>query len=240
MLLKASSLAENITEMFSKTRLLSALAVMWAYTVAAQNFSYSLVKDSSSFTCLTGANVLVAGENFLSNSYGIHLPFTFNFCGISTDSITVEGNGFISFDASKGLSTVAFNNFSSRRDTSNNYLSSIVYKIEGSGSNRVFIVEFKNMAQNRLSQYDHLDYQVWLYENGNKIEFHIGNNSNGGQELPQLIGLINRNMDTESKAFILSGDPGTPGGNLITGDNEFVYLDSFPSAGLIYKLIPSF
>jgi|GEM_PF-2748380 len=226
--------------MHFKIRLLAALAVMCVYTAKSQNFGYTLAKDSSSYSSLSGATVLVAAENFLSKSYTIHLPFTFNFCGSSTDSIIVEGNGFISFDQPKGLSTIAFNNFSSRRDTSNNYLSSILSGVEGSGNNRILKIEFMNMAQNQLSQYDHLDYQVWLYENGNKIEFHIGSNSYEQQELPQLIGLINRNMDTDAKAFVLSGDPANPSGSLISGESDFTYLSGFPSSGFIYKLIPSF
>jgi hypothetical protein len=227
--------------MFSRIRLIILLSLAAATAGSAQNFSYSLIKDSSAYTCLAGCQVLSAGENFMSKRFTLHLPFQFNFCGSSTDSLVIEGNGFISFDEQKGLSLVAFNNFSSRNDTSHAYTSSISSLAEGSGENRIVKIQFSHLAQYTLSSSDFLDYQVWLYENGNRIEFHIGTNSfSGYDELPQLLGMINRKMNTENKAFLLSGAVSSPGTQLISGDDPFVYLNTIPSAGIIYKLSPSF
>jgi hypothetical protein len=227
--------------MHFKIRLLAALAVAMTHALTAQNFSYTIAKDSSSYVSLAGAEVISAGENFLNKRFSVHLPFQFNFCGSATDSLQIEGNGFLTFNEQEGMALVAFNNFSSRPDTSQAYSSSILSLTEGSPGNRVVKIQFSHLAQYTVSQNDFLDYQVWLYENGNRIEFHMGANSFGGyDDLPQLLGIINRNMNTVNKAFLISGAASGPSAQLISGDDPFAYLHTVPSQGLIYKLTPSF
>jgi hypothetical protein len=210
-------------------------------TIKAQNLSYTLIKDSSSYSSLTGGQILAVEENFIGKKYGIHLPFTFNLCGSTGDSVIIEGNGFMKLDKSLGVSIIAFNSFSSKKDSNQSYISAITYKNDGSAPNRILKVEFANLAQNTLSQTDYFNYQVWLYENGNKIEVHVGPNPYSIQEgFPQILGLINTSMDTENKALFLSGDPLAPSIQLITGENDFEYLNGIPFSGTIYKLTPSF
>lgn len=209
----------------------------------SQNFNYTLNKDSSSYAALSSPIILTAAENWNSKNFSIHLPFQFNFCGSTTDSLTIHGNGFITFDHSKLFSVVAFNNCRSNKDTNQSYVSSINYLTTGEEGNRITKIEFKNLSQNKLSNTDYLNYQLWLYENENKIEFHIGSNYYGSHpesQIPLLLGLINRNMDTENKAYLINGDPYNPSAQLISGDNEFVYLNNSPTEGTILKLTPTF
>ena len=209
----------------------------------SQNFNYNLTKDSIVYVPLSGATILTAGEDFTNQNFSIHFPFQFNFCGSVTDSVKIEGNGFVVFDNAKGLAAVSFNNFGSKKDTNQNYVSSISYAVSGSQGNRILKIEFKNLAQSALSNYDFLNYQVWLYENSNKVEYHIGNNSYAnemGEGIPALIGIINRNMDTENKAYLVKGIPSTPEGQLISGESEFVYINNVPFSGTVYTITPTF
>jgi hypothetical protein len=161
-----------------KRTVLVCLFFITAHLIQAQNFNYTLSKDSTTYTALSGATYLSTGENWSNKKYSIHIPFHFNFCGSTADSIiTIEGNGFIVMNQSKQLSIVAFNSFTSNKDTNQSYTSSIAYLTSGSQGNHITKIEFKNLSQNQLSNADYLNYQVWLYENGNKIEFHIGANS---------------------------------------------------------------
>lgn len=209
--------------------------------VTAQNFGYALTKDSTTYTALTNASSVSTGENWNSKSFPLHLPFQFNFCGSTSDSLTIEGNGFIVFDKVKELSIVAFNNFRSNKDTNQSYVSSISYVNTGSQGNRITKIEFKNLSQNKLSSDDYLNYQVWIYENGNKVEIHTGANSYSDKEdFSSLMGIINRNMDTDTKAYLVSGNPSSPSGQAISGDSELVYVNNIPNGGIVYTLTPTF
>lgn len=225
----------------------------------SQNFHYSLTKDSSTYSELNNPKILSASENSQNKNFIIHLPFHFNFCGSVSDSITIESNGFIVFDKSKGLSSVAFNNYGSKKDSLGNFVSSISYLTEGGSGNRIIKLQFKDLAQSIFSSADYLSYQIWFYENPNKIEYHIG--PNYASTIPKpvfppeiseeertlmevkgtvLIGLINRNMDTTDKAYLIKGDPSSPLGQTITGETELVYINNIPNNGIVYTLTPTF
>jgi len=213
------------------------------HNTSAQNFNYSLVKDSATCSPLNNQVVLLGNEDFLNKHPSVHLPFHFNFCGSSTDSVIIETNGFVVFDKLKTLSLVSFNNFSSKRDSLRNYVSSINYSVEGAPPNQIFKLEFKNLSLNEFSYYDNLSYQIWLYENGNIIEYHIGNSyysTLSDWTMPVLLGTINQSMNTDQKAFLISGDPSAPTGQLISGESGLENLNNIPHEGIIYRLIPSF
>jgi hypothetical protein len=226
--------------------------------VQAQNFNYSLTKDSIQYQPLATATVVAAEEDWTNKKFNLKLPFQFNCAGTSTDSLTIESNGFISFGKNTNLALVAFNNFASSMDSTGMFVSRISSVITGNAGNRIVKIEYKNLAVNAFSATDYFNYQVWLYENGNKIEYHIGPNPyaaliivapagtdpNTDQYIDtgfrQLIGLINRKMDTTDKGYLITGNPSFPNGKRITGDTELSYLSNIPSAGNIYTFIPSF
>ena len=222
--------------------LLSLLMGICQHIATAQLFGYSLQKDSAAYASLSGATVISTGENFRSKSFMLDIPFAFNFCGAAADSVCIEGNGFIVFDKEKGTAAVAFNNFGSNKDTAQNYTSSILSLTAGTSGNRILKLEFRSVSQNVLSINDYLSYQVWLYENGNKVEFHTGTNSYAVQpsDVQILLGLINKNMDTENKAYLISGDPAAPTGQVISGEAGLVYLNTVPSEGTVITLTPTF
>lgn len=221
---------------------LSLFAVAWLIILSAsakaQNFSYSLQKDSSAYNDLIGSTVLVSGESFINKSYTVHFPFHYNFCGTIADSVRIETNGFLIFDQAKQLALMAYNNFGSQKDSLQNYVASISYVISGTSGNRVVKIQFKNLAQNSFSSFDLVSYQVWIYESGNKIEVRTGENAS--TEVPVLIGIINRNMDTEDKAYLLNGNPSNPAGQIISGTTDLISLDRIPYGGTIYTLTPTF
>ncbi|OFY82856.1 MAG: hypothetical protein A3F72_01860 [Bacteroidetes bacterium RIFCSPLOWO2_12_FULL_35_15] len=227
--------------------------------IISQNFNYSLTKDSSSYNELINPLMVSANENYQNKNFIIHLPFHYNFCGSVCDSLRIESNGFIVFDKSKGLSSIAFNNFNSKKDSFGNFVSTIAYITEGASGNRILKIQIKNIAQAIYNATDYLNYQVWLYENENKIAYHIGPNYLSTvpepifpPEIPEeerirmevqnpvLLGLINRNMDTTNKAYLIKGKPSTPSGLLITGETELGYLNNIPKSGTIYTLTPTF
>jgi hypothetical protein len=71
-----------------------------------------------------------------------------------------------------------------------------------------------------------------LYENGNKIEFHIGPNAYASSTLlfSEQLGLIHKELNTTT------GNSPSPTGTLISG----MYINNIPSEGTIYTFTPLF
>lgn len=227
--------------MTQKTNYLLICFFLIAISNKAQNFNYSLTKDSSEYQNLSSTITLTANVSWTNKFFVIHSPFQINLLGEKYDSLVIESNGFLTVDRAKNLSIVAFTNFGARRDENQQYVSSINYQITGTVGNRIIKIEFKNLAMNRFSSNDQLEYQLWLYENNSSIEFHIGSNPYGqDSEYPFLLGLINRNMDTANNAFLISGNPSSPSGEIILADAELKYINTIPKSGIIYKLTPNF
>lgn len=209
----------------------------------AQNFSYSFTKDSSSYNSISNPTVLVANETWVNKRFKVNIPFEFNFCGFSSDSIIIENNGFLILNNNLQLAIVAFNNFSGNKDTNNNYTASIGYSIDGSDGNRILKIEYKNLSQAKLSDVDNLNYQLWLYESNNKIEIHIGGNSYGtldGTLQPVLLGCINRNGNSDPKGFLVKGSQLDYSAETISVSNDLIYLDNVPFEGVVLRLTPTF
>lgn len=242
-----------------RNKLLLFMCLYFSHALYSQNFNYSLTKDSSAYTALSSPTVLISNEQFGASNFGIHLPFIFNFCGSTTDSLIIETNGFIVLDVEKQYAITVFNNFKANADSTQHYVSSIGYTVSGTTGNRILKLEFNKLSQNQYNTYDHLSYQVWLHENGNKISFRIG--PNYLSTIPQpviptgvseedvarltqgnsvLLGLINKNMNTSEKALLIKGDRYHPQTQIITGDNELVYLQTIPSKGIVLELAPTF
>ncbi|MFL5763626.1 MAG: hypothetical protein ACJ77K_06760 [Bacteroidia bacterium] len=232
----------KVPSMLIKAVLLSCYFFCINKDAAAQNFGYSFQRDSSSYADLAGPAVLLSNETFINKHPVIHLPFSFNFCGYNTDSVIIETNGFIVFNAYYPLSLISFNAFGGNKDSLQHYIASVNYNSSGTSGNRILKIEFKDLSMNGYNYYDRLSYQVWLYENGNKIEYHVGPNSYSCWEegLPQLLGPINQNMSTANNAFLISGDPNNPTGELISSEEELSYINNVPAEGTIYTLTPTF
>ena len=218
--------------------------------ITAQNFNYTLTKDSAGYSPLASATVLAASGNDWSRHqpFTVQLPFHFPLGGsLFTDSVSVENNGYIVLDKGRNIAVAAFNSFGCRKDTLNHFVSQLSTTTITGGSGRTVIIEFKNVAQNRLSSFDHLSYQTWINENGS-IEFHIGENPytaiaatdtvTHASQTPALMGIINRNMDTSDKAFLISGNPFSPVGNVISSNPDLLYISNIPSNGDVYILNP--
>lgn len=208
----------------------------------AQSFSYGLTRDSLAYEALDAPQTIVSNQNWISKSFSVQLPFTFNFCGTLTDSMYICGNGFIDFNTTKKLAIMAFNSFSSQRDTTQQYAGAISYETTGAAGSRITKIQFSNVAQSQLSAFDHLSYQVWLYEGSNVIEFHIGDNAyaNTANNIPVAMGVLNRLGTSASRGYFISGNQLSPSGALIGSTDNLDYLNAIPAAGVIFKLTPSF
>lgn len=230
----------------SRSLLMTVGLLLISAAIFSQNYIYSLSTDSSSYTSLSGATTIAGTQSWLNKSFGLRLPFQFNLCGTPSDSITIDNNGFINFQSSINMSLVAFNSYTANKDTNNVYVSLISQQLEGTSGNRILKIQFANLSENNLSALDYLNYQVWLYENGNKIEFHIGANARAAQQnaetaFPVLMGILNRNMDGEnSNGYLVTGAASSPTGLALPSGEGLQYINATPASGIIYRFTPAF
>lgn len=138
----------------------------------------------------------------------------------------------------------------SRLDGAGNFDSPVSFKIEGATGNRIAKIEWKNAGFfSDDSELDFVNFQLWLYENDNSIEYHYGpssvNNiadSYEGLGGP-LVGLIT-GFETETGAivdtsYLLSETPTDP--TLVTlqaGSGELdnpVALNATIPSGTVYR-----
>jgi hypothetical protein len=202
----------------------------------AQNFDYNLQRDSSLYTAVSGINLITNTSN--SQSLGLKLPFSFTVSGYITDTVIIEPNGFLILHQQEEIALVALNSFKANPDSTGNNSASILTSITGQSPNRICKIQFSNFSVSQFNNNDFANYQIWLHENGNKISIHFGPNSYSdipGQAM--LIGLLNRNMDSAQKGFLLSGTCQNPAGQIIV-DPELIYLEGFPNPGVQFSISP--
>lgn len=89
----------------------------------------------------------------------------------------------------------------------------ISWKTDGATGNRIQKIQF----QDKVGSADNLNFQIWLYENGNKIEVHYGinNTRSAGSLLPFL---IRRETATTLQGIALSGSTIDPTEGIYVGN----------------------
>jgi hypothetical protein len=131
-------------------------------------------------------------------------------------------------------------------------VSPIRYQIAGTAPNRIFKLEFFNAGfYEELANYSTLDdsvnFQVWLYETSDIVEFRFGSSyinhaSDYFDGVAPYIGYV-KNMDLASgsleKLYLLKGASAAPGIDSFTAiAASMSSVSSYPANGTVYRFIP--
>lgn len=175
-----------------------ALSLIFSQLSYSQVYTFS--KDAAPYYDLVGPFNL-NGTTYWDDENWV-IPIGFNFLG--HDTLTVSSNGLVSLanynelvdqqitytisayaDASRGADLID-------RDINNPQNSPINYQLSGVSPNQILKIEWKNAGfYYNSSRADFISFQLWLYEDSNKIEIRYGphyfsdtqifslNNSNG-------------------------------------------------------------
>jgi hypothetical protein len=228
-----------MTGTFRSAWLLCALLFAFA-TARSQGFDYTLTSSAGTYQQLTGS-VNVAGNagDWSTSSFILPVGFEFQFEGKGYDTITIEPNGLVRLDAQHAI--VIFHGAKCKRDSSNAY-SLLSYSLTGTAGNRIMKMQYNNTGYDPYNSSEYLNYQLWLYEQGGKIEVRTGSVSwpsvtDSTYEGPTpLIGLINPEQSTSVSAFLLSG---APSAQPVNAGSPLLYLVSVPAEGSIYTFTPN-
>jgi len=220
-------------------------ALLLTGIAAAQQFNYNVSCDSAgTYQELTAQTLLKSGSSPWAEKYPLATGFPFSCLGRTFDSVRVERNGYLSFDADRSYAFMAFNAFSDKIDTAGNR-STLSYALSGSAPNRVLKLQFRNMGQGAAPA-ELLSYQIWLNENG-AIEVHVGphtyaiaDSTNSSDTLmPVVIGLVNTNMDTPTRGLFLEGSTTQPGSRPVNDTYpDPAFIRSIPAQGTRYTFTP--
>jgi hypothetical protein len=205
------------------------------------NFNYSLSSDSVAWSELTSQTLCNTINTVWQNQYRIPIGFSFPFAGRTFDSLNIETNGYLQFDADNYYAFTAFHSFCDKID-SNGFHSVLSYQLAGASPNRILKIQYKNAGQvdEPLAT---LSYQIWLHENGS-IEVRVGPNSYTDVALSdttQLVrlGLLNKNMNTPVNSFFAAGNFRQATGH--TQDENHLdaeYIHAVPFPGWRYVFVP--
>ncbi|MDQ3110673.1 MAG: hypothetical protein M3R17_12335 [Bacteroidota bacterium] len=209
--------------------------------LSGQDFNYTVSKDSVAWQELNSQTIVNNTASTFQPSYRIPLGFTFNYLGRNFDSLTIEKSGLIVFDSERQFCFWGLIGYSDAVDSLGNH-SVLGYELSGAPGNRELVIQFKNVAT--PDRPDKLvSYQVHFNEN-RSIEFIMGNYSPsaapviGESVLPDIpesivIGLVNQNMDTPTRALTISET--NPAQVAVLVDNnhpDLTYLTDLPSPGI--------
>lgn len=146
-------------------------AAFLSLSLRSQDFNYTATTDSVAWNELASQTILNASNSAWSFSYRIPIGFTFNYLGRNFDSLTIETNGYLVFDAERYYAFTAFNQFGDHIDSSGNH-AVIGYELSGTSGNQVLKIQYKDAAE-FMEDTRSQSWQIWLSENGT-VEVHVG------------------------------------------------------------------
>ncbi len=227
----------------------------------AQNFNYTFVKDSVVWQELNSQTILNTNNSAWNFSYKIPIGFSFEYLGNEFDSLTIETNGYLVFDQDRNYALTAFLGFGDCVDATGNH-SVLGYALSGTVGNRILKIQYKNTSISSNST-QFFTYQVWLKESG-AAEIHIGPNDfqpalvitnnvidslttqsdttyiNPDSTQAYRIGLINMNMNSETRGLFIGGTTAAPQSQPVNDANpDPFYLVRAPSQGTRYTFTPN-
>lgn len=218
------------------------LLLLLSLSIQAQNYTFSNL--TGTYSDLTGTTSISNGEIWDDPEYDLVLPFSFTINGNTNsnfkvyDSYIVQQTTGTIFQAVASFATDLID----RGDGGSTSLSPISYKIDGVTGNRIAKIEFKNCGSfndNSLAMF--VNFQIWLYEGTNIIEYRYGPSlvtdsvSFYGGDSGAIIGISGVDInDNFSNAHFLTGQASNP--TLATTD---VTITGTPAPNTVYRFTPT-
>lgn len=224
-----------------KNLLITILILSSVTKISAQSYQFS--QSSSAYSNLTGTTSINGSTVWSSfQSFTVPIGFAFNFMGNNYNTIYIEGSGFCRFDANYYY---LINPFTVQLEDkgSSSSLSPLSYALEGSFPSRILKIEWNNCGfVNDAS--GTANFQLWLYETSNTIEFHVGSCSattaayNGNTNPGPAMGIYRFSSVTNCVYGIgLTGNPAAATDNTINNANCDLFdysLTGTPASGNVY------
>lgn len=227
-----------------------------ALSLQAQNF-YNLTTSQQTYVDLENTTSINNGQVWDFDQFPeITIPFTFKIGGQTVNRFFFEDDYFALVTPNGDIQTedgVYYLSTSSafiqdRTSSTGTSTSPISYKVDGETGNHILKLEVKNAgleeAESLGFSQDHfyLNFQIWLYEADNAIEFRYGNhNITDPTYITDDSDILLIGIDSAIKAYVLSGQTVNPTYAEYNPQDfpEDLTLDAYPANGTVYKLTPA-
>lgn len=210
-------------------------------SVTAQNYVFSNL--TGTYADLTSSTSINNGEIWDDPEYDFVLPFPFTINGNTNsnfkvyDSYIVQQTTGSIFQVAASFATDLID----RGDGGTTSLSNISYKIDGAIGSRIAKIEYKNCgAFNDFTLDMFVNFQIWLYEGSNIIEYRYGPSSVTdsvsfyGGDSGAIIGVSSVDInDNLSNSLFLTGPVSNP--TVSTIDDT---ITGTPATNTIYRFTP--
>lgn len=218
-----------------KKLLLLSLTLTTVLNLTAQDH-YSFSQRTANYVEMTGATEISPLE-WDEFSAGISLPFAFEYFGVEVDTLFVADDGiyftglqpdFISPHGEDPVSRGAGQ-------------SPVTYRVDGNVNNRILKIQWPNITFYSIADSfpnDFVNYQVWLYEGTNVIEFHYGSSFITAEAIADLDLSPNMTAHDGLKWIHIEGSAPnyTPKYNQLLAN----FLNANPAVNTIFVFTPGF
>ncbi len=218
------------------------------HSPARSVFLYTLTTLDEPYNDLSGATSINGGELWDDPEYVVPIGFAFEINGNPVTALQFFGSGsFLAAPTSDPDILTGVLPFEmdliDRGDIDGTSISPLSYKVEGSPGSRICKIEWKNagsyeelVTENTLDMF--INFQLWLYEGSNRIEFHFGSNNinnpdlfYGGFGIYMGTTDIDPNTDEVFNPHFFAGSIDAP---FLSAAVETI--DGTPAPGTVYRL----
>ncbi len=205
-----------------------------AFQIEAQML-YKLTKSTDTYSPMTGGtDVSVAAWD---SSHTVILPFSFKFFDKPYNNVMISSDGVYFTDT--GMDYIYYSSDDLMPESMDYTKSKIKFDIVGNPGDRILVAEYNNIREWNATDTG-LKYiinnQIWLYENGNKIEYHFGTSLITDPQYSEFyIGV----MDTDGDPMY--GIDSSASNPVLTDASQMSFngINSYPVNGQIYTLSPA-
>ncbi len=241
-----------------KRKLLLFVLLSTGFLLNAQN-DYNFTVTNEAYQNLTGSTSLNGSQVWDDPDFTIPLGFSFqmsthtfstiyipswSYGGTLSSSLNLSGILPVLLPVGQDVIDLGFNSGSS--------LSNISYVSEGSPGSRILKIEWNNAGFfNDQSASDFINFQVWLHETTNIVEYRFGTNSVNNSisyqgETGLIVGLypsihVNTSL-LQEEGYMLSGNPSNPTVNVFQTNQQppsnNLAINGAPPSGTVYRFTP--
>lgn len=238
-----------------KTPFTLLLFLFLTFTSRAQEFPYPFSVYNEPFTYLEEATDLTAGELWDDPEFVVPIGFDWTFFGNTISEITLLAPGSQMIGELSGEMTVDLY-YPYVADIMNasteEYVSPITYSLEGTPGDLIFKIEWRNVGfYGEFQQFGSFgnttNFQMWIYQNGNMLEYRYGDNTIKSPDDIHFFGgplvLIGDEVSIDGNTWTglwtIAGDPDnptvTPMPENIDNLDESYILSGEPASGTVYR-----
>jgi len=222
--------------------LLITLGISRTNAQTANTYIYT-TSTGQSLDGMSGSSNLIGNQSDDGPSSNPSIGFNFDFEGTTYTNYSVTPDGFLKLGST--TSSQPSNSFASTNNlpklcpwwddlhtgggSSSGHVSTV---LKGSSPNRIRVVEwFVTIPKNTLSNaVPNAKFQIWLYENGDAIEFRYGSSSNNGTSAS--VGI--KGASTSTSRYISITTSSHASSNSSTNDAN----STWPGNGRMYRFVP--